>query len=140
MVDRDRVLALLDELDGYQRELRSLRPSAREGYVDPAARRACERLLQISIETVLTICHQLVAGLRLGLPARQDDVLEKVVASGALPRDRRDLLRRMKGFRNILVHDYGDVNDDLAFEFLTTRLGDFDTFAADVRAFLARGV
>jgi uncharacterized protein YutE (UPF0331/DUF86 family) len=44
----------------------------------------------------------------------------------------------MKGFRNILVHEYGNVNDDLVFLFLSTRTGDFAEFRKGIVEALAR--
>jgi uncharacterized protein YutE (UPF0331/DUF86 family) len=47
-------------------------------------------------------------------------------------------LRRMKGLRNLLVHEYGRINDELVFETVRGRLGDFDAFKGEVLAFLKR--
>jgi len=69
VLDRERILTKIDELDGYLRELRHISPASFEDYQRIETKRACERLLQISIETVIDISHLLVTGLRLGLPA-----------------------------------------------------------------------
>ena len=72
MVDRDRILAKLDELRAYEGELRTILPQDFAEYMASSGkRRAIERLLQISIDRVLDICNLLVAGLRLGLPAEE---------------------------------------------------------------------
>ena len=42
----------------------------------------------------------------------------------------------MKGLRNLLVHEYGRINDRLVFETVRERLGDFGAFKAEVLAFL----
>lgn len=136
MVDRQRVLAKIDELDGYLRELAQIRPSSREQYEDVEKRRACERLLQISIETVMTTCQLLVSGLRLGLPADQSDLFEKLAADGVISPELAHTLQNMKGFRNILVHEYGKIDDELVFAFLTSRLEDFRKFRTEILASL----
>jgi uncharacterized protein YutE (UPF0331/DUF86 family) len=67
------------ELDGYLNELRQILPQSFDEYVRSIEkRRACERLLQIAVEAVIDICAMLVQGLRLGLPAEEDDVFEKL--------------------------------------------------------------
>jgi uncharacterized protein YutE (UPF0331/DUF86 family) len=38
----------------------------------------------------------------------------------------------MKGCRNILVHEYGHVLDEIIFERVSTRLGDFVEFRRQV--------
>ena len=53
MLDRDRILAKLDELDGYLSELQQVLPESYARFMESAEkRRACERLLQISIKCV----------------------------------------------------------------------------------------
>ena len=52
VIDRER---LLDELDGYLRELRSIAPAQFEQYRTVEKKRACERLLQVSVETVIAV-------------------------------------------------------------------------------------
>ena len=138
MVDRDRVLAKLDEMDGYLGELRSILPADIRTYRTVEKRRACERLLQVSVECALDLCHQLVAGRRLGLPGAEEDVLQKLEAAQLLSSEVVATLRRMKGCRNILVHEYGHVLDELIFETITTRLGDFADFRDAVLRALTR--
>ena len=108
MLDRDRILAKIDEFDGYLRELRQVVPRSFQEYMDKLEkRRACERLLQIAIQCMLDICHLFVSGFRLGLPAEEDDLFEKLENAGLLSPNAIRTLRTMKGFRNILVHEYG---------------------------------
>jgi uncharacterized protein YutE (UPF0331/DUF86 family) len=138
MVDRERILSRLGELEGYLHELDSIRPATREEFRAIEKKRACERLLQISIETVLTICQLFVAGERLGLPSEENDVFEKLARAGVVSPEVAAILHGMKGFRNILVHEYGDVDDDLVFLFLTTRTEDFLVFRREILEALAR--
>ena len=43
----------------------------------------------------------------------------------------------MKGFRNILVHKYGEVDDEISYENLE-KLSDFDLFKEEVIFFLKK--
>jgi len=43
---------------------------------------------------------------------------------------------RTEGCRNILVHQYGNVLDDLVYETISTRLGDFAEFRRQILAAL----
>ena len=133
MVDRERVLAKLDELAGYLRELAEVVPHDIAAYRDTATRRACERILQIAIEAVIDICSLFVVGLRLGVPAEENDLFEKLATAGVLSPDMVERLRLMKGFRNLIVHDYGRVDDERVFELATAHVGDFDAFAEEIR-------
>lgn len=132
MVDRDRVLAKLDEMRGYVAELRAIAPANLGEYRRTQTKRACERLVQIAVECVIDVCQLLVSGRRLGLPAEEDDLFDKLEAAGVLTSETAGVVRRMRGCRNILVRAYGRVSDEIVFETIHSRLGDFDAFERDV--------
>lgn len=132
MLDRDRLLAKIDVLEGYLKELREILPGSFEEYKKVEKRRACERLLQVSIECVIDICGLIVIGLRLGLPAEEDDLFEKLEQAGIITSSRKESLKKMKGFRNILVHEYGHVDDSIVYEILQNNLNDFGAFKQEI--------
>ena len=105
MVDRDRVLAKLDELHGYLDELRSVAPSSIAEYARIEKKRSCERLVQMAVEATIDVCAMLVAGLRLGLPGEENDLFDKLERRGAISHEMAETLGHMKGMRNILVHE-----------------------------------
>jgi len=45
-------------------------------------------------------------------------------------------LKAMKGFRNIVVHRYGRIDDRIAFEILKENLPDFYAFIRKIEEFL----
>ena len=137
-VDRERILAKIDGLDSYLKELKGIAPKSFEEYQQVEKKRACERLLQVSIETVIDICSLFVSGLRLGLPAEEADLFNKVVEANILPKQMREKLREMKGFRNILVHEYAHVDDRLVNQVVTEKLEDFKTFKREVLRFIKK--
>lgn len=136
MLDRDRILIKIDQLEGYLKELREILPADFTGYQKIERRRACERLLQVSIEAVIDICHLLVAGLRLGIAAEEDDLFEKLKGAGIISLETTEVLKVMKGFRNILVHEYTRIDDRIVYEIAKTRLADFEAFKQQVLQFL----
>jgi len=135
-LDRERILIKIGQLDGYLRELSSIAPETRGQYKGIEKKRACERLLQLCVEAVIDICSILVAGLRLGLPAEEDDLIRRLTGKGVLSPELGDKVREMRAFRNILVHEYGRIDDDLVFEALTRRDADFGSFRREVLDFL----
>jgi uncharacterized protein YutE (UPF0331/DUF86 family) len=79
MLDKERILAKIDELEGYIKELKQIVPENFEGYKSSIEkRRACERLLHISIECVMDICSVIVSNLRLGLPSEEDNIIKRL--------------------------------------------------------------
>ncbi len=132
MLDRERILAKIAEFEGYLRELQAIVPRSFEEFRQIEKKRACERLLQISIEAMVDICHLFLTGLRLGLPAEEEDLFEKLEGAGIIPLSLKETLKEMKGFRNILVHEYGAVDDQIVYGAVKTRLGDFDAFKREM--------
>jgi uncharacterized protein YutE (UPF0331/DUF86 family) len=132
LLDRERLLAKIDVLEGDLKELCEILPASFEEYKKVEKRRACERLLQVSIECVIDICGLMVIGLRLGLPAEEDDLFEKLEQAGIITSSRKQSLKKMKRFRNILVHEYGHVDDSIVYEILQNNLNDFEAFKQDI--------
>jgi uncharacterized protein YutE (UPF0331/DUF86 family) len=138
VLDRERILTKLDELDGYIRDLRVIAPQDFAEYRQVEKKRACERLLQIAVECVIDVCNLMVSGLRLGLPAEENDLFEKLEQAGILSPEMKKTVQTMKGFRNILVHEYGHVDDMIVYQAATTELGDFTDFKTGIVAALKR--
>jgi uncharacterized protein YutE (UPF0331/DUF86 family) len=131
-VDKERILVKIDKLDRYLHELQDIMPENYESYQNIEKKRACERLLQVSVESVLDICAQIVIELRLGLPSEEDDVFEKLEQAKIISSAIKELLKRMKGFRNILVHEYGHIDDRLVYNVLKTNLDDFNAIRKEI--------
>ncbi len=139
MLDRDRVLAKLDELHGYEAELKAVLPADYSGYMgNPATRRAVERLLQISVECVLDICNLLVAGLRLGLPGEEEDLFARLEDAHIISPEVAGTIRAMRRFRNILVHEYGVVDNQIVFMVATRKWPEVEAFKREVLRALER--
>lgn len=101
-------------------------------------KRACERLLQISVECVIDITALIVSGRRLGLPNGENDIFEKLVNTEVITEEMGEKLRMMKGFRNIIVHEYSHINDEIIYDILINRLDDFKEFKREIVGWLNR--
>lgn len=132
MLDKERILGKIDELDAYLDELNQIIPANFEEYQKVEKKRSCERLLQLSIECIIDICKLFVSGLRLGLPSEENDLFNKMRKKNILSEEMNSILKDMKGLRNILVHEYATVDDELVFKMLKTKIEDFRKFKKEV--------
>lgn len=138
MLDKNRILSKLDELDSYIKELESIKPKTYKEYTSSIEKkRSCERLLHILIESVIDVCAHIVKGLRLGLPAEEEDLFEKLEKNKIISKKTKQKLKSMRGFRNILVHRYADVDNELVFENLG-HINDFENFKKEIGSFLRK--
>ena len=123
----------MDELDSYLKELAEISPKSLEEYkTSIEKRRACERLLHIAVECVIDVCGIIVTNKRLGLPDSEEDLFRKLEEGKVISSDLAGKLRLMRGFRNIIAHRYGSVDDELVFEILRKRPADFVDFKSEI--------
>lgn len=90
--------------------------------------------VEFCIENVFDICAIINTDLELGVPRDDEDILDNLVKSKILSEEMKEKLKSMRGFRNIVVHRYGAVDDKIAFEIMLENLPDFYqfiTWAAD---------
>ena len=92
--------------------------------------------IEFAIENVFDICAIINADLELGIPSNEKSIIDNLIKNGILSEEIRVKLKAMKGFRNILAHRYGEIDDKLAFSILKERLGDFYVFLERIEAFL----
>ena len=73
--------------------------------------------IEFSIENAFDICAIINTDLRLGIPRSDGDILEIMVRKNIIDNKMKEKLKSMKGFRNIIVHRYGGIDDELSYEF-----------------------
>ena len=139
MVDEERILSKIAELKGYLKKIKEIVPPTFQEYEESEIkRRACERLLQISIQCVLDICDLIFVGLELGVPRSEEDIIERLKHEKVITSSTAQKLKGMKGVRSILVYRYPYVDDEKIFENLTKELNDFYVFIDEIIYFLER--
>ena len=92
--------------------------------------------IEFAIQNVIDICYLINSGLRLGVPETEDDVFENLEKNKILSKKIINLINQMKGFRNILVHKYGKINDEMAFNSIREGLEDFEIIINEIEKFL----
>ena len=88
--------------------------------------------LMESIQAMIDISCAMVSRHNLGYPDSYADCVRVLRRHDVLPDDLADRLIRAVGMRNILVHEYLDVDDELLLKALD-RLSDFRVFAEAIR-------
>ena len=96
---------------------------------------AVERGLQVCAQNALDIATHIAASHGRDI---QDyaSAIDELGRLGLLPRDFAEQFRSVAGFRNVLVHGYLDVDLELLHRMLNERLGDFETFASHIEAYI----
>ena len=114
-------------------ELRRMaRPDMMED--DIREERFIEHTLQLAIQATQDVASHIVSDERLGEPRTNRELFDLLVRGGWLSADEAVPLGNMVGFRNILVHGYGEVDLAVVRDVLDNHLDDLLRFASIVRA------
>jgi uncharacterized protein YutE (UPF0331/DUF86 family) len=85
--------------------------------------------LMESIQIIIDLACEIVAKRNLGSPSTYRQCIELLAQYGLLEQELAETLQKMVGLRNLLVHDYDEI-DIKRLTPLLDRLDDFNTFAA----------
>ncbi|MDQ2881279.1 MAG: DUF86 domain-containing protein [Actinomycetota bacterium] len=135
MVDEVRVLRLLRSISDDLAVLRAEASADPGRQADPLWLRGVKYTFVTAIEASVDVAQHMCASQGWGPPRDNGDAIRLLGAHGVLCADLADRLRRAVGFRNVLVHDYVEVDDDIVLERLAN-LSDLDDFVAVVAAWV----
>lgn len=139
MIKPEVVLKHLRSLQEYALELRAfLVLSEDELTADTTTYWAVQRGLQVAIQHVTDVSAHLLAGLGMGTPAAYRAVILDLGRHGIIPFAFAQHISAMAGFRNILVHQYLEIDEGEVYRNLQLGPDDFETFVDHVLAFLQR--
>lgn len=137
MVRQEVIRRRLDRMKSHLKVLRQLRDTDRSSFVaDPITYGAAERFLQLSIESINDIGAHIVAEMGLGPVDRYRDIASAFADRGWVDEDQRETWLKMIGFRNILVHDYLEIDRHLVYDVLQDHLNDIESLAHAFNRFL----
>ena len=125
-----RVAEYLTILKGLQRY------ALEEFLADPERYGSAERFLQLAIEGMNDIGSHLIADLNLGTLDSASDIPRILCEKGYVDEALRETWVRMIGFRNILVHDYLDVDRSVVHRVLQQNLDDVQALMRAFARFL----
>jgi uncharacterized protein YutE (UPF0331/DUF86 family) len=133
LVDAESIEARLSRLAELLDELEQIRADGRLAYLsDFRTRLATQHALQLAVQTCIDIGAHLIAELNLTLPSDYRGIFTALLPTG-LDAELGDRLGRAAGMRNILVHDYLDLDHEVILSALES-LEDLRRFAAFVES------
>lgn len=135
--------AILPRIDGIEQNIRKLRALAARGVPEFQERGdtfdLAQHHLRLALEGVFHIGAHLLARLPGGRATEYREIARKLGELGLVPREfAEQKLVPMAGMRNVLVHQYADVNPARLLQVLADHLGDIEVFLQHVRKVLER--
>lgn len=138
-VEKTLITTKLSKLGQYERFLKELQASTIEDFTSNfKINGAAERYLQVAIERIVDIGNEIISSLQLKRPERYRDIPYILAESKIIPKNFAETIASMISFRNLLVHDYASINLNLVYEFLQTKLPDFENFTKYIAKWLEK--
>ncbi|HHZ16450.1 MAG TPA: DUF86 domain-containing protein [Peptococcaceae bacterium] len=129
MVDREKIERRLEKLEQAVRKLKEIASYSWEKYYqDEGLKDRAERNLQLAAQACIDLANHLIADLGLRAPLTYAESFAVLSEEGIIPSDLARTMQKIAGFRNILVHDYLEIDQQIVYAMLNN-LQDFEEFA-----------
>lgn len=111
------------EITQYASELEGILPNTLEEYTASLEKKAaCERYVEKIVEAIVDLAFLTIKDKGLAPPEDDGQAFDILAREGIIPSKLADNLKRAKGMRNVIVHQYGGVNDEMVFDAIRTEL------------------
>ena len=127
MVDQEIFSRRLEGLRDYLNRLAAFREvDEAEFLANPALHDLAERYLHLAMEAVLDLVNHWIADRALGTPETNRDAFTVLERAGELPPPLAENLRGWAGFRNVLVHEYLEIDHSISYRAIAEELEDLE--------------
>lgn len=139
MVNEEIILRKINRLWEYVNELRQAKDITWEKYQKNTRDKAfVERYILLSIQSVFDIANHIISYEGWKEPDTYREIFAILASHDVLLEDRVNDFQNMASFRNMLVHHYEQIEDELVFGIFKNKLGDFDLFQKAVLEYIGK--
>jgi uncharacterized protein YutE (UPF0331/DUF86 family) len=132
VVDRDVALAKIATIDRCLQRIADVRGQRRAALLPVDVEDIVLLNLQRAVQAAIDLAAHVVATEGYGLPASVADAFSLLEGQGVLDALLAERLRRMVGFRNILIHNYRALDPAIVETIIARRLDDLRAFSARI--------
>ncbi|HZX44935.1 MAG TPA: DUF86 domain-containing protein [Candidatus Nanoarchaeia archaeon] len=128
-----RVKDKIAEIETFLDELKGFMPDDFKDYKsDTVIKAACERYVEKIIEAAVDLSFLIIKQKNFRIPQDDIDAFNILLSERVIDKDLAARLRDAKGMRNIIAHQYGEIDDKIVFYSLKEKL------EKDVREFIKK--
>ena len=138
MVDKDMVLNYLAELENSLKRIEEMDFTFDMILGDEDIQDLLDRRMQKAIEAAIDVAAHIVAAENLGRPKSAADLFVFLQKARIIDSKIAQAMSQAVGFRNILVHQYSEIDYHLAYDDLKEKLIDLRVFAQKAHAFIEK--
>jgi uncharacterized protein YutE (UPF0331/DUF86 family) len=131
---------ILNKKESIERCVRQIRlyyvmPSELPFEKDHLKQDAIAANLQRAAEQVIDLANHVIKKGKLGLPKESKESFEILAKAGIIPQELADRLKGMVGFRNIMVHQYQEMDIKIMVDVIENHLDDLVVLTTQVMEF-----
>lgn len=137
MVDKDIILRKLTELEIYSNQLQEFSGITVQNYREHwKTQRIVERTLQIMIESCADLANHILSDRGMRAPTSYADTFKILLENHVIDAELFATMEKMAKFRNIVVHQYEEVDAEVVVAILKKHLKDFERFKEAILSYL----
>lgn len=119
----ERITSKIEEIETYLEELEKIVPDSFEEYkIDFKTKAACERYAEKIIEAIVDLAFLVIKKEDYKMPEDDKQAFEILSENKIISEEFAKKLKEAKGMRNILAHEYGEVDDEIVFNTISEEL------------------
>ena len=137
LIDKKLLERKVLKIEGYLRELKGVKVETLQDYRENfVIKRFIERNLELIIEQIIDICRHLVSRVSSKVPETYSECFEILAEEGLINLENVEVYKRMAKFRNLLIHSYDKVDDEVVYGVYKKHLNDFSIFLQEMKVLL----
>jgi uncharacterized protein YutE (UPF0331/DUF86 family) len=95
---------------------------------------AVERYLYLVMQAAIDLSEAVISYKKLRKPSTMSESFHILNEAGIIPPELTEHMVKMTGFRNIIAHDYENLNYDIVYDVLQNRLANIENFLEAIQA------
>ena len=140
MVNRVLLERILADIKTNVKDLRDANDITWDLYrTDVRARRFVERTLHITIEGCIDAAQHIISDGEMREPTSYRDTFAVLTENKILSPEDLSRLENIASFRNLLVHYYEKIDNEIVYGIFRNNLSEFDLFVDRIVSFLGKG-
>lgn len=129
MTNKNIIENKISNVNKYLKKLESFKGYSKKAIMqDMIVEGALERYLYLAAQSAIDMAEVIIAYKKLRKPQTFSDAFSILREDKIISFDLSEKLTKMVGFRNIIAHDYEEVDINIVYDILHNRLSDIEEF------------
>lgn len=132
---KERINEKINEIFDFLLELKEIVPLRFDAYIkSPITKAACERYFEKIIEALVDLSFMIIKHKKLKIPDDDNNTFRFLAQEEIISEELAIKLRKAKGMRNIMAHEYGEIDDKIVFQAVSSRIqSDAEEFLKEIK-------